>query len=320
MQFLIILMVFITTAIAAYGIIDAIFLRMKYINRLKEYLRMRQISPQKTRKFKKAFHLLPVIGKRVGGLGIFKGYKEKIQDQLTNAHIPLKGEEFITLSLCTAIAAFIIFSIALKSPILGMLLGLVAWFMPELFVKERKKKRIKVLNDQLGDGITLISNSLKAGYSFFQAIDTISTEMSGSISEEFTQLKKEINLGLTTEDALDNLVKRAGSDDLELVITAILIQRQVGGNLSEILDNISETIRERVKIKGEVKTLTAQGRISGIIISVIPVGVGLLLFLINPEYIMLLFKDKIGLIMLAVSVVMQLLGMWFIGKIVKIEV
>ena len=320
MQSLIILLVFITSAIVIYGIINALFIKMKYINRLKAYLNMKQFSPKNTRKIKKTMRFLPVIGRRVGGLGIFKGYKDKIQAQLTKAHIPLKGEEFITLSLCITIAAVILFSIAFNNLGLGLLMGLVAWFIPALIVNTRKKRRLKVLNDQLGDGITLISNSLKAGYSFFQAVDTISTEMSGSISEEFSQLKKEMNLGITTEDALDNLVKRAESDDLELVVTAILIQRQVGGNLAEILDSISETIRERVRIKGEVKTLTAQGRMSGIIISLIPMAVGLLLFVINPEYITLLFKDKIGLIMLGLSAAMELMGIYFISKIVKIEV
>ncbi|MDF2524363.1 MAG: hypothetical protein K0R31_2004, partial [Clostridiales bacterium] len=130
MQFLIILMIFITSVIVFYGIIITLSMRLKYINRLKAYLNMRQLSPKETGKIKKTMSLLPVIGNRVGGLGIFKGYKEKIQDQLTKAHVPLKGEEFITLSLSIAIVSFIFFSIVLKSPLLGILLGVVTWYIP----------------------------------------------------------------------------------------------------------------------------------------------------------------------------------------------
>jgi tight adherence protein B len=275
---------------------------------------------QEKRNFNRIIKNLLSSGKEIGNLGIFNGYKKNIQAQLIKAHIPLKGEEFITLCIISAITFMIVFFIVSKSIITGLTLGTIGWYLPILFVKSKKKKRIKLLNDQLGDAISLISNSLKAGYSFFQAIDATSTEMSGSIAEEFAQVKKEINLGLSTEYALENLVKRVESDDLELMITAILIQRQVGGNLAEILDNISETIRERIRIKGEVKTLTAQGRMSGLIISILPPAMGVVLALINPKHIGVLFTSKLGLMMVGISIIMELLGIYFINQIVKIEV
>ena len=182
------------------------------------------------------------------------------------------------------------------------------------------KKRIKGLNEQLGDAIVMISNSLKTGYSFFQAIDMVAGEMTGPISEEFSILQKEINLGLSTDKALENLSARVSSDDLELVITAVLIQRQVGGNLAEVLDNISATIRDRVRIKGEIKTVTAQGRMSGWVISLLPAGLCLLIYVINPQYMAVLFTRPLGIMMLVISVFMELLGIFFISRIVKIEI
>jgi tight adherence protein B len=301
--------------------VNIFIFRKKLINRVEKYVNVDQAQEgQEKRNFNRIIKNLLSSGKEIGNLGIFSSYKKNIQSQLIKAHIPLKGEEFITLCIISAITFMIVFFIVSKSIITGLTLGTIGWYLPILFVKSKKKKRIKLLNDQLGDAISLISNSLKAGYSFFQAIDATSTEMSGSIAEEFAQVKKEINLGLSTEYALENLVKRVESDDLELMITAILIQRQVGGNLAEILDNISETIRERIRIKGEVKTLTAQGRMSGLIISILPPAMGVVLALINPKHIGVLFTSKLGLMMVGISIIMELLGIYFINQIVKIEV
>jgi tight adherence protein B len=137
---------------------------------------------------------------------------------------------------------------------------------------------------------------------------------------EFKQLLKEVNLGVNTESALENLTGRVQSEDMKLVILAVLIQRQIGGNLSEILDNISDTIRSRIKVKGEISVLTAQGRISGVIISLLPVALGFAIFLMNPAYITVLFTEPLGMMMTGASVVMQLIGIFFIRKIIRIEV
>jgi tight adherence protein B len=149
-----------------------------------------------------------------------------------------KHEEFITVCLILFFVMGLLFFVVTNSLLYSAAMAIVGWLAPTFFVRSRIKKRIKSLNEQLSDAIVLISNSLKAGYSFFQAVDIVSKEMSGPIAEEFSLLQKEVNLGLTTEKALENLVSRVKSDDLELVVIAVLIQRQVGGNLSEILDNI----------------------------------------------------------------------------------
>lgn len=317
---------FITVLLVLYVVFTAVSLRGNIIRRLEKYndafMGRNQEENQKARSHNSGDFLRSLLHlvKGVGNIGLFSRYKKKVQFELVKAHIPLKGEELITISLVLALLLALITGIAAGSIAVSVLFGILGWLLPVFFVRSKIKRRVKLLNDQLGDAITLVSNSLKAGYSFFQAIDTITSEMSGSISEEFAQVKREVNLGLTTENALENLVKRVESDDLELVVTAILIQRQVGGNLAEILDNISETIRHRVRIKGEVRTITAQGRMSGIIIGVIPPIMGLMLSAVNPQYISLLFTRKIGLMMVGISVAMELLGLYFINKIVKIEV
>ena len=144
--------------------------------------------------------------------------------------------------------------------------------------------------------------------------------MPDPISLEFKKLLKELRLGASTERALENLVLRVESDDLELVINAVMIQREIGGNLSEILDNISETIRERVRLKGEIRTLTAQGRISGIVVSILPIAFGFILHLLNPEYMTPLFSNPNGIMILSISFISQIIGIILVNQIVKIEV
>ncbi len=165
-----------------------------------------------------------------------------------------------------------------------------------------------------------MSNSLRAGYSFLQAMDMVAREMSPPISEEFTSTMKEMSLGSPTETALATLSDRVGSEDLELVVTAVLIQRQIGGNLAEVLDNIADTIRERVKLRREIKTLTAQGRMSGIIIGVLPCALGVFLYAVNPEYISLLFTHPTGRLMVGLAVFGEFIGMLVIRRIIAIEV
>lgn len=311
---------FMTLMVIFYVIISISINKQKSILRLKKYIDEKSYNEKKRKSEFKIKNILSILSRAVREMKVLDGYREKNQNSLLKAHIPLKAEEFITLRILLSFSFMFLGYISGKQLILILVLGFIGWIFPSIYVGARIKNRIKQLNDSLGDAIVLISNSLKAGYSFFQAIDIVAKEMTGPIAQEFTLLQKEINLGYTTEEALDNLLKRVKSDDLELVITAVLIQRQVGGNLAEVLDNISSTIRERVKIKGEIRTITAQGRISGIIISILPPALGVVLYLINPDHIKLLFTNTIGLIMVGLSVGMELMGIYFIRRIVKIEV
>lgn len=323
MQRLILLSSFITMMFLTYPLVKYVLAKNHSVSRLKKYINMEEMREEKRKSGKKDLKSsFSFVSKGIGNFKFLEGYKKRIQIQLTRAHLLLKPEEFITINLVIFTVAFLVVLMLMGTSNwpLAMSIGIIGWFSPMFFIKSKVKKRIKHLNDQLGDAVVLISNSLKAGYSFFQAMDMVAREMNGPIAEEFSLLQKEINLGLTTEKALENLATRVLSDDLELLITAVMIQRQSGGNLAEVLDNISSTIRDRVKIKGEIRTITAQGRLSGMVISLLPVILAVLIYFINPEQITILFTNPLGIMLLVVSAIMELIGVFFINKIVKIEV
>jgi len=248
-----------------------------------------------------------------------RGLAVRVEGKLIRAGIPLKGEEGITLWLLSIVVPALLVLVFLRDPALAMLVGVSGAIIPLVFVNGAINRRLSRFEAQIGSALIIIANSLRAGFSFLQALEMVSREMPDPIASEFRRVLREMNLGTPMEQALMNLSKRVGSSDLDLVVTAVLIQRQVGGNLAEVLDNISGTIRERIRVAGEVKTLTAQGRISGIIIGFLPVFLALILFLINREYIVTLFTDSRGLMLLAAGLVSQVLGLLFIKKIVDIR-
>jgi len=300
------------------GIFIKIYTNRKYILRLTEYFK--ESTEEKDVSVKESMRAsLKTLSKKTSEMFRLKKLTEKYDRILLQTDILLKGEElFFILFINFLISSFILFLITKKASI-GILGGFLMYYSPIIILKGKIRQRIKEISNQLGDTIILIANSLRAGYSFLQAIETVAEEMPDPIRKEFRILLKEMNLGISTEQALLNLVNRVPSRDLDLVVTAVLIQRQIGGNLSEILDNISTTIRQRVKLKGEIKTLTAQGRMSGWIIALLPVALGMILYAMNKEYIQLLFTNSLGQMMLLLAVVMELIGVIIIRGIVNIE-
>src|SRR6266498_1168320 len=210
---------------------------------------------------------------------------DRIARELARADLKFKVAEYYALifisTIVTAVVAYVI-QPNIVSAIIGAVIG---FFIPRFYVKRQQTLRLNKFNDQLGDMLNLMVNGLRAGYSTMQALEAVSRELPTPISDEFHRVVQEIQIGITMEKALDNLLRRIPSDDLDFVITAINVQREVGGNLSEILDTISFTIRERVRIKGEIRVMTAQVRSSGIVLSLIPVFLTLALWFISPEYI-----------------------------------
>lgn len=206
--------------------------------------------------------------------------------------------------------------------LLGVVLLAVGWYGPPWWVAHLKRKRQTLFNNQLADVVTLMSGSLKSGYSLLQAMELVAREAPQPISTEFDRVVREVGLGLSPEEALANLVERMQSEDLELLVTAINVQREVGGNLVEVLDTIAGTIRDRVKLIGEVKVLTAQQQYSGYIIALLPVVLALLLGVINPSYMLGVFQDTTwcGWTMLGCSGIMILSGFFAIRGIVNIKV
>ena len=207
-----------------------------------------------------------------------------------------------------------------RDPLSGVFGIVIGYFLPRIWVGRRISGRLGAFNKQLADTITLLSNSLRAGSSFLQSIELVSREGNPPMAEEMGRGVREVNLGLGMEEALNNLVRRIKSEDLDLMVTAISIQQQVGGNLAEILDTIAFTIRERVRIKGEINTLTAQGRYSGYLVAMLPIGLAFVLNIINPAFMQPLFTQLIGRILLGVGIVLMAIGFFAIQKITNIKV
>ncbi len=257
-------------------------------------------------------------------LGIFrvltpKKLLESADLELSQADIPLRPEELAIIQIGLIIVPVIISVIVFESIAIPIIFALIGAIAPALFIKQAKAARLKRFNDQLGEGLSIMSNSLRAGYSFLQTLESLQKEGAEPMSTEFGRALREMRLGTPTEEALHNMTKRVASEDFDLVVTAVNIQRQVGGNLAEVLDNIAFTIKERVRIKGEVKTLTAQGRISGIIVGVLPLFLAAFISVVNPAYMSQLIKHPIGLVMIGSALFSELVGAVLIKKIVNID-
>ena len=252
---------------------------------------------------------------------------DRVARELARADLKLKVAEYYALvfmsTVVTALVAYIIQPIFV-SAIIGAIVG---FFIPRFYVKRQQTVRLNKFNDQLSDMLNLMVNGLRAGYSTMQAMEAVSRELPAPISDEFHRVVQEMQIGITMEKALDNLLRRIPSDDLDFVITAINVQREVGGNLSEILDTISFTIRERVRIKGEIRVMTAQVRTSATVLSLIPVGLAVALWFVSPEYIGSFFTESsvlpqplCGIVAVATILGMIGLGYFVMMKIADIEV
>ncbi|HVN54307.1 MAG TPA: type II secretion system F family protein [Anaerolineaceae bacterium] len=251
-------------------------------------------------------------------------FGDNIAKELARADLKFKPAEYIALMIIAAIlVGFIAWYLGGKYLIVGLLGAVFGLFLPRMYVRREQSRRLVRFNEQLGDMLNLMVNGLRAGYSTMQAMEAVSRELPAPISDEFRRVVQEMQLGLPMERALDNLLRRIPSEDLDLVITAINVQREVGGNLAEILDTISYTIRERVRIKGEIRVLTAQVMMSGRFLSLLPVFVCLILWFLNREYMMEFFKPENGIcgyIALAVGAINIIIGYFVMNKIGDIEV
>jgi tight adherence protein B len=252
---------------------------------------------------------------------------------IARADLKLKPGEFIAIwAMAIVTIPFIFFTLGLvltplKTPIALLIGAVVGFFLPRMWLARRRAGRLNAFNKQLPDTITLLANALRAGSSFLQAIEMVVREAQPPITVEFGRVVREVNLGLAFDAALENMVRRVRSDDLELMATAITIQHQVGGNLAEILDSIAFTIRERVRIKGEIRTLTAQQRMSGYVVGFMPIALMGILFVIAPKFMEPMFENPPGILGLPAGVVLLMVGgsFMFIGfvlirRIVAIEV
>lgn len=239
---------------------------------------------------------------------------------LSGADIPLKSEEYIIMTAGASLLTGVLVALIMMNILLGLLSASFVILMSAVWINMAKIRRLDKFNSQLGDSLMIMSNSLRAGFSFIQAMDMIRKELPDPIAKEFGRTFQEMTLGTPTEEALENMSKRVGSIDLDLIVTAVMIQRQVGGNLAEILDNIATTIRERIRINGEIKTITAQGKISGIVIGLLPFALAGIMSVMSPEYLKPLITEPIGQLILASALALEIIGIILIKKIIDIKV
>jgi len=260
------------------------------------------------------------IGERLDKALAGKGFAERTARELARADLKLTVSEYVAVNLISIVLGFLIGYLLYRSIFVAIGAAITGSFLPRIYVKQRQKRRLHRFNDQLGDAINLLVNGLRSGYSQLQAMETVSREMPPPISEEFSRVVREVGLGLSLNQALDNMLRRIQSDDLDLMITAIKVQHEVGGNLAEILDTISFTIRERVRIQGEIRVLTSMQMLSAYIISFLPVGLGLVMYLLSAEYMGQMFQEPCGWIMLGTAATIVIVGFLIIRRIVAIEV
>ena len=276
-----------------------------------------QDKPQEKKTLKE--RLLGILrggGRLLNNIRHARGLDLKMQQ----AGIPLLGTEFVLLMVISAIIAGAVGIVLSDRWHVGIMAAVMAVALEYIYILVRIERRAASFTNQLGDCLMMIANALRAGFSFLQAIELISKEMEPPVSEEFKHVVRDVGLGTPVERALTEMDKRVGSPDFSLVVTAVLIQQQVGGDLARILDTISDTIQDRIRMRREVKVLTSQGRMSGWILVLLPIAVGLFMTSMNPGYLDPLFHDSIGRIILAITVVMEIIGAVVINRIVDIDV
>jgi tight adherence protein B len=260
-------------------------------------------------------------------------FATRLGTDLARADLKMKPAEFLILWAITPIGfVFVAFVIGIilegfRNPVALVVFFLLGLYAPRFYLNRRKAGRLKAFATQLPDTITLLANSLRAGSSFLQGMELVTREARPPISEEFERVVREMQLGVALHPALNNLVRRVASEDLELMVTAIQIQSQVGGNLATVLDSIAYTIRERIRIVGEINTLTAMQRYSGYVITLLPVGLAGILFIISPSYIGRMLNNPpeilglpAGVVFLIIGLISMAIGYLLIRRIVDIKV
>ena len=254
----------------------------------------------------------------IGFLSLIK-ISDKFRRYLLSSGVKLKPQEFIVIWFGTGFLIPFIYYLLMNSMTSTFLVMIVGIAIPPMYVEYAKNKRAKIFNLQLSQALLIISNSLRSGFTFRHALARVAQDLPDPISEEFKRVIREVNYGAKLDDSLSDLADRMNSEELKMINSAVSIQQKAGGNLAHVIEMVSITITDRINIKKTISTLTAQGRMSGMIIGLLPVFMLLVLMLVSPSYISIFFETKVGMIMLIVSGILELIGFMFIKKIVDIE-
>jgi tight adherence protein B len=249
-----------------------------------------------------------------------RGFSDRLDAELEAAGVSLRSGEFVVASAVAALVFGVLGAAILRNAFLALIIAGVGAAFPTLLLRGALGKRADHLREQLPDVLTIMASSLRAGHSFMQSLDTVAKEIAQPAATEFQRVVAEIRLGRPAEDALEALAERVGSADFMWAVLAVNIQREVGGNLAEILDNVADTLRERATLRRQIKVLTAEGRLSAWVLALLPVGIALYMTAANPKYIGLLVTEGIGRVMLGGGLVLMGIGIFWMRKIVDIDV
>jgi len=251
------------------------------------------------------------------------GWTTRTALQLERAGLQLRVNEYLLIRVLVAVLSFLLVGLISGGHPVGLIVAAivsVCGFMAPAFVVEGLRvRRVHKIDEQLEQMVSMVSNSLKAGFGLLQSLDQAAQQLPPPLSSELLRVVHETDVGATLEDALTALAERVESYDLDMTVTAILVQRTVGGNLAEVLDNVGHTIRERVRIQGEINTLTAQKKLSGAVIGLMPVALVLLFFAVDPDYMSTLFTNPAGRIMLAIGTILDMIGLLMIRRIMMVD-
>ncbi len=278
-----------------------------------------------------------IFGEWVGKQATKYTWGQSLTRSLARADIKMKVGEFVLVTIAlTALGGFLGFvlggglgsgsgeALRIVTSIPGVFIGaFIGFILPSLYLRRQQGNRLQKFDNQLADMLSLMVNGLRAGYSIMQAMESVSKELPAPISDEFRRVVQEMQLGIPMDTSLQNLTRRIPSKDLDLVVTALNVQREVGGNLAEILDTISHTIRERVRVKGEIRVLVSQVMMSGRVLAIMPIGVIVLMYFLNREYMMRFFNPATrmyGIPALIIGAFLIMIGYFLMQKIASIEI
>lgn len=244
---------------------------------------------------------------------------QKFADDISMAGLPISPSEFLILWLGLTLGLMILAYLATKKTLPMAGAGIFGFVIPIFIFKRKKDMRSALFSEQLGDALLTISNSIKSGFSFQQAMSAAAEELPDPIGAEFKRTLREISYGITQEEALKRMYQRTQNEDVRMLASAIAISGKTGGNMSMILQTISKTVKDRITIRQKVKTLSTQGRVSAGIVGFLPIGIIGMLMISNPDYLQPMFTDRRGILMLIVAVCMEIVGFFLMKKITDIE-
>lgn len=285
-------------------------------HRLEAYAAVRKSTPNKGEGRKGLSSLLGVMDRVLSG----QSFGRSLALRLAQANLRVTVPEFAVVALSSAVAVGALGFVLRRHMVSGVAAGLIGLVAPFMLLEWRRGKRIKAFHDQLIDVLTLIVGSLRGGHALLTALDLVSKELGAPASEEFDRVLREIGFGLSQSEALNNLVARMETDDLQLIVTAVNISHEVGGNLSVVLEKITETLRERIRLQGEIRVLTTQQRLTSYVLAALPLGLTVVLGVINPKWIMQLFEPGWVRVIPVAALISDVTGFVITQVLTKIEV